>query len=92
MARLNFVLVVILTACALSLVTSRHQARKLFAELERELSRTRAAEIEYGQLQLEQSTWSMPSRVEQIARERLRMQLPSPGRVEVVALPPEGAR
>jgi cell division protein FtsL len=34
----------------------------------------------------------MPSRVEQIARERLRMQLPSPGRVEVVALPPEGAR
>ncbi|MCC7113695.1 MAG: cell division protein FtsL [Burkholderiales bacterium] len=92
MARLNLVLVAILTACALSLVTSRHQARKFFVELEREQSRTRAAEIEYGQLQLEQSTWSMPSRVEKIARERLSMRLPPGGRVEVVALPAEGAR
>lgn len=92
MARFNLLLVAILTACALSLVTSRHQARKLFVELEREQSRTRATEIEYGQLQLEQSTWSMPSRVEKIARERLSMQLPTAGRVEVVALPAEGAR
>jgi cell division protein FtsL len=91
--KVNLVLLAVLVACALSLVTSRHQARKLFAELEREQSRARAAEIEYGQLQLEQSTWSTPSRVEKVAREQLRMQMPGPGRVEVVALPPrEGAR
>ena len=92
MTRVNLALLALLVACALSLVTSRHQARKLFVELEREQSRTRAAEIEYGQLQLEQSTWSMPTRVEKIARERLSMQLPPSGRVEVVAMPAEVAR
>jgi cell division protein FtsL len=68
----------------LSLVTSRHQARKLFVELEREQARARNYDIEYGQLQIEQSTWSMPARVEKIAREQLRMQLPSASRVEVM--------
>ena len=76
--------------CALSLVTSRHQARKLFVELEREQARARAYETEFGQLQLEQSTWAMPARMEKIAREQLKMQMPGPGRVEVV--PGEAAR
>ncbi len=87
MTRVNLVLLAILVACAVSLVASRHQARKLFVELEREQARARAFEIEYGQLQLEQSTWSMPARVEKIAREQLRLQVPGPGRVEVVAMP-----
>jgi len=68
----------------LSLVTSRHQSRKLFVELEREQAATRSYDIEYGQLQIEQSTWAMPARVERIARERLRMQLPAANRVEVM--------
>ena len=87
MTRVNLLLLAILVGCALSLVGSRHQARKLFVELEREQSRARAYEVEYGQLQLEQSTWSMPARVEKIAREQLHMQVPGAGRVEVVALP-----
>ena len=87
MARVNFLLLAVLVACALSLVTSRHQSRQLFVELEREQSRTRAYEVEYGQLQLEQSTWSMPARVEKIAREQLKMQVPGAGRVAVVELP-----
>ena len=48
--------------CALSLVTSRHQSRKLFVELEREQAATRSYDVEYGQLQIEQSTWAMPAR------------------------------
>jgi len=84
MVRLNLVLLVVLILCALSLVTSRHQARKLFVELEREQTRARSYETEYGQLQLEQSTWGMPARVEKIAREQLKLQLPGPGRVEIV--------
>ena len=87
MTRVNVALLVILIACALSLVTSRHQARSLFVELEREQAKSRALETEYGQLQLEQSTWGMPARVEKIAREQLRMQLPSAARTDVVALP-----
>jgi cell division protein FtsL len=86
MVRLNLLLLAVLVVCALSLVSSRHQARKLFVELEREQARERGYETEYGQLQLEQSTWGMPARVEKIAREQLRMQLPPQGRVEVVAI------
>jgi cell division protein FtsL len=92
--RVNLVLLCALIACALSLVTSRHQARRVFVELERAQAEARGYETEYGQLQLEQSTWGMPARVEKIAREQLRMQLPSAARTEIVALPgtKEGAR
>ncbi|MBK6336332.1 MAG: cell division protein FtsL [Betaproteobacteria bacterium] len=86
MVRLNLFLLAVLIVCALSLVSSRHQARKLFVELEREQARERSYETEYGQLQLEQSTWGMPARVEKIAREQLRLQLPPQGRVEIVAI------
>jgi cell division protein FtsL len=85
MVRLNLLLLAATIACALSLVTSRHQARKLFVELERQQGQAHAYEIEYGQLQLEQSTWAAPERVEKLARERLKMQIPGPGRIQVVA-------
>ena len=84
MVRLNLVLLAVLVVCALSLVTSRHQARKLFVDLERARADARNFEIEYGQLQLEQSTWAMPARVEKIARTSLGMELPNAARVEIV--------
>ena len=84
MIRLNVLLLALLVACGLSLVTSRNQARKLFGALERGQGEARGHEIEFGQLQLEQSTWAMPVRVEKIARGELRMQLPGPGRTEIV--------
>ena len=83
-ARLNVVLLAVLVVCALSLVTSRHQARKLFVELEREQALARTYEVEYGQLQIEQSTWAMPARIEKIAREHLRMQVPGASRVQLL--------
>ena len=36
MTRINILLTLILVACALSVVTSQHKARKLFVELENE--------------------------------------------------------
>ena len=84
MVKLNLLLLATLVFCALSLVTSRHQARKLFVELEREQKLARTYDVEFGQLQLEQSTWAMPARIESIAREQLKMQLPRPGRIQVV--------
>jgi cell division protein FtsL len=87
MTRVNLLLLAVLIACAVSLVTSRNQARRLFVELERAQAEARAFETEYGQLQLEQSTWGMPARVEKIAREQLRMQLPTSARTEIVAVP-----
>jgi len=89
MTRLTLCLLVLLVACALGLVTSQHHARKLFAELEREQARAKGLEVEYGQLQLEASTWAMHARVERLARERLRMRPPEPQRLQVLeALPP----
>jgi cell division protein FtsL len=84
MTRVNILLLCVLVACALSLVTSRHQARRLTVELEREQARARQFDVEYGQLSLEQSTWGMPARVDKIARDTLHMQLPASSRVEVV--------
>jgi cell division protein FtsL len=84
MARLNLLLLALSIACALSLVDSRHQARKLFVELEREQKQAQAYDVEFGQLQLEQSTWAAPGRIEKVAREQLRMQLPGPGRIQVI--------
>ena len=84
MVRLNLLLLAVLVLCALSLVTSRHQARKLSVELERERAKAHNYETEFGQLQLEQSTWAMPVRVEKVAREALKMQIPGSGRVEIV--------
>jgi cell division protein FtsL len=36
----------------------------------REQAQARSYEIEYGQLQIEQSTWAMPARIEKIAQRR----------------------
>ncbi len=84
MAKLNLVLLAILVACALGLVTSQHQARKKHTELERESTRARELEIEYGQLQLEASTWGLHSRVERIAGNTLGMRVPDQRRVRLV--------
>ena len=92
MTRINLLLLFVLVGCALSLVTSRHDARRTFNELERERERARQYEVEYGQLSLEQSTWAMPARVEKIARESLHMQMPLPSRVQVIEAPAQAAK
>lgn len=88
MSRVNAMLFALLIICGLALVTSQHHARKLFVELQKEQERARALEVEYGQLQLEQSTWAMQSRVERIAASRLQMRVPPAARVRVVPPPP----
>jgi len=84
LARINLILLLALTVCALGLVTSQHRARKLFAEMEQEQERAKQLDVEWGQLQLEQSTWAMHARVEKIARERLRMSTPDAKRTQIV--------
>lgn len=84
MVRLNLILLALLSACALGLVSSQHKARKLFTEFEREQERARSLEVEYGQLQLEQSTWAMHARVEKIAIRSLHMRAPEAKLIQVV--------
>ncbi|MCB5186197.1 cell division protein FtsL [Methylobacillus gramineus] len=85
MTKLNLILFVVLIVTALGVITAQHKARKLYIELQQQQDASKQHEIEWGQLQLEQSTWAMHSRIEQIAEKRLNMQVPEANRIQVVA-------
>ena len=79
-------LTLVLIACALSVVTSQHKARKLFVELEKEQQLAKQLAEEWGQLQLEQSTWATHARIEKIATGQLEMRVPDPKRIQTIPL------
>ncbi|MDR3221285.1 MAG: cell division protein FtsL [Candidatus Accumulibacter sp.] len=81
MARLNVMLLLAVLFCALGAVTSQHKARKLFQAMEAEQEHARQLEVEFGQLQLELSTWATSPRIEKIAREKLKMHTPETARI-----------
>jgi cell division protein FtsL len=84
MTRLNFILFFVLIFSALGLVTSQHKTRKLYVELQQQQENSKKAEIEWSQLQLEQSTWAMHSRVEQVASQSLHMHVPETKNIQIV--------
>ncbi|NTV93825.1 MAG: cell division protein FtsL [Thiobacillus sp.] len=84
MSKLTVPLAIMLAVCALAVVTARHQARKLFVELQSMERHGRELDIEWGRLQLEQSTWSMHSRIEQIAQGQLHMSVPDLKHIQVI--------
>jgi len=91
LARINLILLALLVICALGLVTSQDKTRRLFAELESEQDLAKQLDIEWGQLQLEQSTWARHARIERIARERLHMSVPDANRIQIVMPAAAGA-
>lgn len=70
---------------AIALVYARHENRQLFFALERLNAERDELNIEWGQLQLEQSTWSDANRVEQVATRELGMVFPAPQDIVVIA-------
>jgi cell division protein FtsL len=86
MTRLNLVLFFVLIIVALGVVSSQHKARKLYFELEQLQELGKKYDTEYGQLQLEQSTWAMHSRIEELAAKKLNMQVPDAKRIQVISL------
>jgi cell division protein FtsL len=83
-ARLNVLLLILVIACALGVVTSQHKARKLYVELQKEKDRAQQMDVEWGQLQLEQGTLVMPTRVEKLASRQLQMQMPLPKQIRYI--------
>jgi cell division protein FtsL len=83
-------LLIAVVLCALSVVTSQHKARKLFIELQKEKEQAQQMDVEWGQLQLEQSTWATPARVEHVAVQKLHMQLPKNGQIQIIRVKPNG--
>ena len=72
-ARLNVVLLAALVLCALSLVNAQYQARRLFIELETAQTQGRQLDIEWSQLQLDQSNLGKHERIEASATKDLNM-------------------
>ncbi|MEO6079122.1 MAG: cell division protein FtsL [Steroidobacteraceae bacterium] len=71
-------------ASAAAAVHTRHRSRELFVALE-QLHRERdQLDINWGQLQLEQSTFSAHAQVESIAIGQLKMVTPDAARIQLV--------
>ncbi|HKT71449.1 MAG TPA: cell division protein FtsL [Steroidobacteraceae bacterium] len=71
-------------ASAAGAVYCKHRAREMFVQLERLNARRDNLEIEWGQLQLEQSAWSSHAFVERVASTKLHMAMPPPKDIEIV--------
>lgn len=71
-------------ASAISAIYARHESRALFIELQSLVDGRDRLNIEWGRLQIEQSTWASPARIEQMATSRLGMRVPDPSQVVIV--------
>ena len=67
------VLSALLVCCGLSLVNAQYQSRHLLIDLERAQALSRQLDIDWAQLQLDQSTLGKHERIESIARRDLSM-------------------
>ncbi len=84
MNKLLVVMILAVLVSAVGVIEAKHQSRKRFVALQA-LEKVRdQMNVEWGQLQLEQGTWATHSRVERIAREKLRMVNPKMGEVVIV--------
>jgi len=73
---------VVLTA--IGVVYAKHHSRKLFVELQALQAERDRMNVEWGQLQLEQSTLTTHGQVERAARDRMGMQIPAPQSVVIL--------
>ncbi|MES9868679.1 MAG: cell division protein FtsL [Sedimenticola sp.] len=88
MSRGRFILLVILAIAVLvsatGVVYAKYSSRKYFVELQLLRAERDAVDVEWGRLQLEQSTWATHGRVERLARKKLKMHIPSSSEVMVI--------
>ncbi len=80
--RICFVLMVFLVGCALSLVRAQYEARRLFIELEQAQTLARQLDVEWSQLQLDQSMLGKHARLAELARRDLNMVPLTPERTQ----------
>ena len=72
---------------AIALIYAKHESRKLFVELEALTTERDELNIEWGQLQIEQSTWATHALIERIATEELSLVRPKPTKIYVIERP-----
>jgi cell division protein FtsL len=79
------VLWVAVLASAVAVVRARGESRALFVELERLSAQRDDLNIAWGRQQIEQSFWSNPVFVEQVAAKRGQMTFAKPDEVRIVS-------
>ena len=84
---LVFVFAVVCVLTSMALVYTKHESRKLFVELEGLTHERDDLNIEWGQLQIEQSTWATHARIEQVAADRLSLVRPQSTEIFVIERP-----
>ena len=77
-ARLNVLLLLLMIGSALWLVRVQYDSRRLYSELDREVSLARQLEIDSDRLKVAVRAQAAATRVESFAREQLKMQSASP--------------
>ncbi|MCV2356741.1 MULTISPECIES: cell division protein FtsL [Roseateles] len=82
LGRLNFVLLLIVLGSGMVLVRSAYEARRLFTEVDRAQAEGRRLEADSQRLQAERHAQATNLRVEQVARERLKMRAISPNVIQ----------
>ena len=87
MTRLTLLAVVLLVASALSLVSAQYRARQLFIDLDQAKAAARKLDIEWRGLQVDQTNFSKNSLIEATAERDLKMQRPTPRRMQFMTLP-----
>jgi len=70
---------------ALGVVYASHQSRTNFITLQTLQEKRDRLNVDWGRLQLEQSTWATHGRIEAEARKQLNMHLPNPEAVVIVS-------
>jgi len=69
---------------SLGVVYAKQEARSRFNELQQLVKARDDLDIEWGQLQLEQSTWATHGRVERLAHDELHMVIPQASDLRIV--------
>ena len=84
---LIFVFALVCVLSSMALVYTKHQSRKLFVELEALTHERDELNIEWGQLQIEQSTWATHARIERVAIDDLSLVRPETTEIYVIERP-----
>lgn len=67
------VLVLAVMVSSIGVIYAKHRNRMLYVELTRLQQQQDELNVDWGRLQLEQSTWATHSRIEKVARSKLEM-------------------
>lgn len=78
------VLSVAVVLSAVGVVYSKHQTRQLFVDVQRLEAERDRMNVDWGRLQLEQSTLATQARIESIAHGKLAMNIPPQDSVVIV--------